>query len=266
MAAGVAANFAGAKLLTALTTSDWDKTYSKLPPGYCQGGTGDLINTGGRCYKVWESGPGKKRPDIHELPLSAATVTIPMPKYGDFPLVVIDMEPFDRWPKNRWPKEIAWVIPPPDPKQPSKPAGSTGSPAHHEDITGDSDHDSGHSSLASSQAASPARSVGSVVEDLAVSSSSESGSETPAMSGDLSDDERDQALGNKSAGPFSNGRRSDNEGNRSEGGGAESAVVEMKATGSPTTAPPTPKMMTPVMMVGVPQKQHSTWKRSTARY
>ena len=187
-AAGVAANFTGAELLTALTTSDRDETYSKLPPGYRQGGTGDLINTSGRCYKVWESGPGKKRPDIHELPLSAATITIPMPKYGDFPLVVIDMEPFNKWPKSRRPKEIAWVIPPPDPKQLPEPAGSTSSPAHREDITGDSDGDSGHSSPASSRAASPAHSVGSVVEDLNVTSSSESGSETPAMSGDPDDD------------------------------------------------------------------------------
>ena len=217
-AAGVAANFAGAELLTALTTSDWDETYSKLPPGYHQGGTGDLINTGGRCYKVWESGPGKKHPDIHKLPLSAVTVTIPMPKYGDFPLVVIDMEPFDKWPKNRRPKKIAWVIPPPDPKQPPKLASSTSSPAHHEDITGDSDRDSRCSSPASSWAASLAHLVGSVVEDLIVSSSSESSSDTPAMSGDLSDGERDQALGNKTAGPSGNGRRSDNEGDRGEGG------------------------------------------------
>ena len=220
VAAGVAAIFAGAELLTALTTSGRDETYSKLPPRYRQGSTRDLINTGGKCYKVWESGPGKKRPDIHKLPLSAATVMIPMPKYRDFPLVVIDVEPFDRWPKNRRPKEVAWVIPLRDPKQPPKLAGSTGLPAHHEDITGDSNRDSGHSSPASSWAASPARSVGSVVEELIVSSSSKSGrdSDTPAMSGDPSDDERDQASGNETAGPSGNGRRSDNEGNRGEGG------------------------------------------------
>ena len=218
VAAGVAANFAGAKLLTTVTTSDQDQTYSKLPPGYCQGGTGDLINTGGKCFKVWESGPGKKRPDIHELPLSAATVMTPMPKYGDFPLVVIDVEPFNRWPKSRRPKEVAWIIPPWEPKQLPKPAGSTDSPAHHEDITGDSDHDSGCHSPASSWAASLVHSVGSMVEELIVSLSSESGSNTPAMSGDLSDDEGDQASGNETAGPSGNGRRSDNEGDRGEGG------------------------------------------------
>ena len=59
-AAGVAANFAGAELLTANPTSDRGVTYSKLPPGYRSGGSGDLINTGGTPYKVWEGGPGKK--------------------------------------------------------------------------------------------------------------------------------------------------------------------------------------------------------------
>ena len=66
-AARVAANFVGAELLTALTTASWDMTYSKLPPGYHQGSTGDLINTGGKCYKVWEPGPGKKRKSSNEL-------------------------------------------------------------------------------------------------------------------------------------------------------------------------------------------------------
>ena len=93
-AAGVASNFAGAELLSALSTSDRDVTYSKLPPGYRHGGSGELINTGGVPYKVWEGGSGKKRPDIHHLPLAAATATVPMPKYGDFPLVIIDTEPF----------------------------------------------------------------------------------------------------------------------------------------------------------------------------
>ena len=216
-AAGVAANFAGAEFLTALTTASWDETYSKLPPRYRQGGTGDLINTGGKCYKVWEPGSGKKRPDIHELLLSAATIMVPMPKYGDFPLVIIDLEPFHRW-----------IIPPANPKQLSKPASSTGSPAHHEDITGDSDHNSGHSSLASSRAASPGRSAGSVAEELVVSDSSksgsDSGSDTPAMSRDPSNDERDQASGGDSAGPSSDGRRSDNEGDRDEGGECRSSV------------------------------------------
>ena len=219
--AGVAANFAGAELLTALTTASRDVTYSKLSPRYRQGGTGDLINTGGKCYKVWEPGSGKKRPDIHELPLSAVTMVVPMPKYGDFPLVIINVESFHRWPKNKQPKEVAWIIPPADPKQLSKPAGSTGSPAHHEYITGDSNHDSGRSSLASSRAASPGGSAGSVAEELVVSDSSKSGSnsgsDTPAMSRDPSNDERDQASGGDSAGPSSDGRRSDNEGDRGEG-------------------------------------------------
>ena len=216
--AGVAANFAGAELLTALTTASRDMTYSKLPPGYRQGGTGDLINTGGKRYKVWESGPGKKRPDIHELPLSAATMVVPMPKYGDFPLVIIDIESFHRWPKNKQPKEVTWIIPPADPKQLSKPASSTGSPAHHEDITGDSDHDSGRSSPVSSRVGSPGRSAGSVAEELIVSDSSKSSSNTPAMSRGPSDDEGDQASGSDSASPSGDGRRSDNEGDRSESG------------------------------------------------
>ena len=217
--AGVAANFAGAELLTALTTASQDETYSKLPPGYRQGGTGDLINTGGKCYKVWEPGSGKKRPDIHELPLSAVTMMVPMPKYGDFPLVIIDAEPFHRWPKNKQPKEVTWIIPPADPKQLSKPVGSTGSPAHHEDIMGDSNHDSGLSSPASSRAASPGCSAGSVAEELVVSDSSKSGSDTPATSRDLSDDERDQASGGDSASPSGDGRRSDNEGDKGQGRG-----------------------------------------------
>ena len=65
-AASAAANFAGAELLMAHTTSSREETYSKLPPGYRKGCTRDLINTGGRCYKVWGSGRDKKRPDIHD--------------------------------------------------------------------------------------------------------------------------------------------------------------------------------------------------------
>ena len=214
-AAGVAANFAGAELLTALSTSDRDVTYSKLPPGYRHGGSGELINTGGVPYKVWEGGSGKKRPDIHDLPLAAATATVPMPKYGDFPLVIIDTEPFKRWPKTKRPKEAPLIIPPRETKQKPKPAGSTGSPAHHEDVIGDSECDSRHSSPASSRSASPARSAGSVTKDLLVSSSSESDSDTPAMSAALSSDE-DQASGNEAADPSGNGRGSDNEDNRSE--------------------------------------------------
>ena len=38
VAARVAANFVGAELLTTLTTASRDVTYSKLPPGYHQGG------------------------------------------------------------------------------------------------------------------------------------------------------------------------------------------------------------------------------------
>ena len=93
-AASVASNFAGAELLTVPSTSDRGVTYSKLPPGYRNGGSGDLINTGGTPYKVWGVGSGKKRPDIRNLPLAAAMATVPMPKYGDFPSVIIDTEPY----------------------------------------------------------------------------------------------------------------------------------------------------------------------------
>ena len=85
-AAGAAANFAGAELLAAYTTSRKEETYSKLPPGYRKGCTGNLINTSGRCYKVWESGRDKKWPDIHNIPLSAVTMMIQMLEHGDFPL------------------------------------------------------------------------------------------------------------------------------------------------------------------------------------
>ena len=213
-AAGVASNFAGAELLTVPSTSDRGVTYSKLPPGYCNGGSGDLIDTGGAPYKVWEGGSGKKRPDIHELPLAAARATVRMPKYGDFPLVIIDAEPFKQWPKTKRPKEVPLIIPPLETKQKPKPTGSTGSPAHHEDVAGDSECDSGCSSPASSRSASPARSVESVARDLLVSSSSEDGSVTPAMSAALSGDE-DQASGNEAAGPSGDGGGSDNEDNRS---------------------------------------------------
>ena len=55
-AAGAAANFAGGELLTSYGTSNKNEPYSKLPPGYRKGCTGDLINTGGRGYSAWESG------------------------------------------------------------------------------------------------------------------------------------------------------------------------------------------------------------------
>ena len=130
------------------------------------------MNTGGRCYKVWGSGRDKKRPDIHDIPLAAVTMMLRMPEHGDFPRVIIDMEPFHEWPKNRWPKEVAWIIPARE--DPPKQTGSTGSPAH--DTSNGSDHDSGCSSPDSSRAASPARSAssaaGSVVNDLLLSSSS----------------------------------------------------------------------------------------------
>ena len=130
--------------------------------------------------------------------------------------MIIDMEPFKRWPKSKRPKEAPpSIIPPRETKQKPKTAGSTGSPAHHEDVSGDSECDSGHSSPASSRSMSPARSTGSVARDLLVSSSSESGSETPAMSTALSSDE-DQASGNEAAGPSGNGRGSDNKDNQSE--------------------------------------------------
>ena len=238
-AAGVAANFVGAELLTAPSVSGQDETYSKLPPGYRQGGSGDLINTSGKCYKVWEAGLGKKRLDIHDLPLSAVTVTVQMPKYGDFPLVVIDVEPFHRWPKSRQPKEVPSVIPSRDPKQQPQLAGSTGSPAHHDDITGDSDDDYGRSSLASSRGTSPVRSAGSAAGDLLVSSSSEGGSDsdTPAMSTVLSGDE-DQASGNESAGPSGIRRGSGNESNQGRecrtGGRGEEGNQESEDSSSDT--------------------------------
>ena len=214
-AAGVASNFTGAELLTVPSTSDWGVTYSKLPPRYRNSGSGDLINTSGTPYKVWEGGAGKKRPDIHNLPLAALTATVPMPKYGDFPKVIIDTEPYKQWPKTKRSKEAPSIIPPVETKQKYKPAGSAGSPAHHEDVAGDSECDSGRNSAASSQSASPARSIESVAKDLLVSSSSEDDSDTPAMSAALSGDE-DQALGNEATASSGNGRESDNEGNRSE--------------------------------------------------
>ena len=183
-AAGAAANFAGGELLMTYTASRKEETYSKLPPGYRQGSTGDLINTGGRSYKVWGSGRNKKRPDTHDIPLASTTMTLRMPEHGDFPRVIIDMEPFRKWPKNRWPKEVAWIIPARE--NPPKQTSSIGSPAH--DASDGSDHDSGRSSPEGSRAASPAFSVGSaagsVVNDLVLSLSSRSGSgsDTPSLS------------------------------------------------------------------------------------
>ena len=211
-AAGAAANFAGADLLTALTISRGEETYSKLPPGYHEGNTGDLINTGGRRYKVWESGRDKKRPDIHDIPLSAGTAMLRMPEHGDFPRVIVDMEPFDRWLASRRPKGVAWIIPARDPP---KQTGSSGSPAPHE-VSDGSDCDSGRNSQASSWASSPARSVGSVADELAMSSSSRggSGSDTPSLSGDASDDDNGRTSNNEQAGASGGEEeRSDNEEN-----------------------------------------------------
>ena len=193
--AGAAVNFAGGELLTTYTASHKEETYSKLPPGYRHGGTGDLINTGGRPYKVWSSGRDKDRPDIHDIPLAPISMMLRMPEHGDFPRVLIDMEPFRKWPKNRRPKEVAWIIPAQE--DPAQQTGSAGSPTR--DASDESDHDSGRSSPAHSRAASPASSAGSaggsVLHDLVLSSSprSGSGSETPALSGHPSDGEDDQA-------------------------------------------------------------------------
>ena len=195
-AAGAAANFAGAELLTTYTTSKREETYSKLPPGYCGNGTGDMVNTGGRSYKVWGTGhDNKKRPDIHEIPQASASMVLRMPEHGDFPRVIIDMEHFDKWPKNRRPTEVAWIIPARG--DPPRQTGSTGSPTH--DASDDSDWDSGCSSPEGSRAASPAPSVGStagsVAQELAMSSSSRSSSssDTASMSRRASDGEDDRA-------------------------------------------------------------------------
>ena len=220
-AAGAAANFAGAKLLTAHTTSSREETYSKLPPGYRKGCTRDLINTGGRRYKVWESGRDKRWLDIYDLPLSAVTMMLWMPEHGDFPRVIVDMEPFRKWPENRWPKEVAWIIPARE--DPHKQTSSTGSPAPR-DSSDDSDRDSRRNSPASSWASSPAHSVGSaassVAGDLLLSSSSwsGSGSDTPSLSRDPSDDDGGRASDNDSAGPSGGEEgRSDNENNPGAG-------------------------------------------------
>ena len=185
-AAGAASSFAGGKLLTTYTASKREETYSKLPPGYRKGCAGDLINTGGRSYKVWESGRSKNKwPDIHDVPLASLTMMLWMPEHGDFPQVIIDMEPFSTWPRNRRPKEVAWIIPARE--DPPTQTGSAGSPAHDESDS--SGQDSGCSSPEGSRPATPTLSggsvAGSVVEELVVSSSSRSGSgsETGSMSG-----------------------------------------------------------------------------------
>ena len=109
--------------------------------------------------------------------------------------MLIDMEPFRKWPKNRRPKEVAWIIPAQE--DPAPPTGSAGSPTR--DASDESDHDSGCSSPAHSRAASPAFSAGSAggsaLQDLALSSSprSGSGSVTPSLSGHPSDGEDEQA-------------------------------------------------------------------------
>ena len=195
--AGAAVNIAGAELLTTYTASRQEETYSKLPPGYRGGGTGDLINTGGRKYAVWGTGQdNKKWPDIHEIPLASASMVRRMPEHGDFPRVLIDMEDFDKWPKNRRPTEVAWIIPAKE--DPPEQTGSVGSPAH--DASDDSDRDSGRSSPGGSRAASPAPSVGSAagsaIRELVVSSSSSRSScssDTASMSGRASDGEDDRA-------------------------------------------------------------------------
>ena len=111
-AAGAAANFVGAELLTTYTVSRREDTYSKLPPGYRQGSTGDLINTGGRSYKVWGTGSDKKWPDIHDIPLASIPMMNRMPEHGNFPQVIIDMEPFREWPKSMHGSSRCGKIPP----------------------------------------------------------------------------------------------------------------------------------------------------------
>ena len=139
-----------------------------------------------------------------------------MPEHGDFPRVIVDMEPFNWWLESRRPKGVAWIIPARDPP---KQTGSPGSPAPHE-VSDGSDRDSSRNSPASSWASSPAHSVGSAVDELAVSSSSrgDSGSDTPSLSGDPSDDDDGQTSNNEQAG--ASGReeeRSDNEENPGSG-------------------------------------------------
>ena len=194
-AAGNAVNIAGAELLTAYSESKQDITYSILPPAYRGNGTGDLISSGGRKYSVWEAGRDKKRPDIHEIPIAPESMVRRMPEHGDFPHVLIDIEAFNRWPKNRRPTGVAWIIPTrEDPPEQTEPAGP---PAHN--ASDDSDRDSGRSSPAPSRPTSPAGSVcsaaGSMVRELVVSSSSRSGSssDTASMSGGASDGEEDRA-------------------------------------------------------------------------
>ena len=223
--AGAAANFAGGELLTTYTAYKREETYSKLPPGYRQGCTGDLINTGGRGYKVWESGRDKnKRPDLHDIPLASESMTLRMPEHGDFPKVIIDIEPFRKWPKNRRPKEVAWIIPPKE-DPPTKPS-SAGSPAHDE--SDGSDRDSGRSSPEGSRPTSPvlseASGAGSAVQELAVSSSSRSGSgsETESMSGRSSDEEDGQASNDEQASHSGEERgRSGDEGGQGPGPGPQ---------------------------------------------
>ena len=180
--------------------------------------------------------------------------------------MIVDMEPFHKWPKNRRPKEVAWII-----LTQEDPPKQTGSPAPH-DTSDDSDRDSRRNSLASSWASSPARSVGStagsVASDLLLSSSSQSGSgsDIPSLSRDPSDDDSDQASDNNPAGPS---------------GGEEGGVItritlvqvrsvnpttrEMQATGSLKTALPT-LMTSLVMTARVLQKQHNIWRQFTAGY
>ena len=219
------------------------------------------MNTGGKCFKVWESYNDSGRPDIHEVPLADVTVMTPMLKYGDVPTVVIDLKPFDKWLKSRQPKEVPWIIPEPEPKCQPKPAGSTSSPAHHEDGTSDSDNDSGHSSPASSQPASPACSVGSMVEELVVSSSSrsDSGSDTLALPRDLSDNEKDQALTMRETVPLVAEGETTTTGTEVMDRKARSikpALGVVRATMNQMTAPLAQMMMIQVTMAGLLWMQH----------
>ena len=170
-------------------------------PGYRQNGTGDLLDTFGRHYKVWDSGVPNWSPAIHKIPIADTDTTVAVRKYYDFPVVIIDAEPYRRWPENHRSKGTTSIIPQATPQRASEPAGSAGSPAQTE---GDKDsvHDSGRSSPASSRSASPASSVRSVVDELALSSSegSRAGSETPELSHGPSDNKEDRASGNESAG------------------------------------------------------------------
>ena len=258
--AGAAVNIAGAEFLTTYTASKREETYSKLPPGYRGDGTGDLIDIGGRGYAVWGTGQdNKKRPDIHDIPLASASMVRQMPEHGDFPRVLMDMEDFDKWPRNRRPKEVAWIIPAKEDLP-----GQTGSPAH--DASDDSDRDSGRSS--------PARSVGStggsVARDLIVSSSSRSSSssDTASMSGRVSDEEDDRAstqthnyAGNSGGEEGEVAAR----GNRPSSRVSKPETRMVRRGRKPRTVLLTrAMMMSRATTTGAIRREHNTKKRSTA--